>query len=153
MTLDKSSDLSIYFTTFYKDKDISVIFIFSDFWKGCGLFKQFLHYLGFPGGSDDKESACNAGDLASIPGSGRSPGRENGYPLQHSCLENRIDRGAWQATVHAATKSQTRLSDYHFTLHRDAALYPTQIRPVLIKHLPFTPANLPLPTTSSSNVS
>ena len=50
--------------------------------------------LGFPGGSDGKESACNAGDLGSIPGSGRSPGEGNGNPLQHSCLENPMDRGA-----------------------------------------------------------
>ena len=52
---------------------------------------------GLPGGSDGKESACNAGDPGSIPGSGRSPGEENGYPLQYSCLENAMDRGAWQA--------------------------------------------------------
>ena len=63
--------------------------------------------MDFPGGSDAKESACNAGDPASIPGSGRSSGEENGYPLQYSCLENFIDRGAWQATVHRVAKSQT----------------------------------------------
>ena len=63
--------------------------------------------LGFPGDSDGKESACNAGDLGSIPGSGRSPGEGNGYPLQYSCLENPMDRVAWQATVHGVTKSQT----------------------------------------------
>ena len=51
--------------------------------------------LGFPGGSDDKESSCNAGDLGLIPGSGRSPGEGNGNPLQYSCLENSMDRGAW----------------------------------------------------------
>ena len=56
-------------------------------------------FLGFPGGSDSKESACNAGDLGSIPGLGRPPGEENGYLLQCSCLENSMDRGAWQATV------------------------------------------------------
>ena len=50
---------------------------------------------GFPGGSDSKESACNMGDLGFIPGSGRSPGEENGYPLQYSCLENSMDRKAW----------------------------------------------------------
>ena len=66
--------------------------------------------LGFPGDSDGKESACNAGDLGSIPGSGRSPGEGNGYPLQYSCLENPMDRVAWQATVHGVTKSRTRLS-------------------------------------------
>ena len=63
------------------------------------------------GGSDSKESACNVGDLRTIPGSGRSPGGGNGYPLQHSCLENSMDRGAWQATVYGVTKSRTRLSD------------------------------------------
>ena len=67
-------------------------------------------YMGFPGGSDCKESACNAGDLGSILGSGRSPGDGNGYPLQYYCLENSMDRGAWQATVHRVTKIQTRLS-------------------------------------------
>ena len=62
---------------------------------------------GFPGGSDGEESACNAGDLGSIPGSGRFPGEGNGYPFQYSWLENSIDRGAWQATVHGVTKSWT----------------------------------------------
>ena len=63
----------------------------------------------FPGGSDDKQSACNVGDLGSTSGSGRSPGEENGYPLQLSCLENPMDRGAWQATVHRVATSQRRL--------------------------------------------
>ena len=66
---------------------------------------------GFPGGSNGKESACSAEDLGSIPWSGRSPGEGNGYPLQYSCLENAMDRGAWWATVNGVTKSQTRLSD------------------------------------------
>ena len=64
--------------------------------------------------SDGKESACNAGDLGSIPGSGRSPGTGNDNPLQYSCLENSMDRRAWGATVHGVTKSRTRLSDCHF---------------------------------------
>ena len=68
-------------------------------------------FLGFPGGSDGEESACNAGDLGSIPGLGRSPSKRIAYPLQYSCLENPMDRGAWRATVHGVTKSQTRLSD------------------------------------------
>ena len=67
--------------------------------------------MGFPGGSEVKVSACKAGDLGSIPGSGRSPGEENGNPLQYSCLENPMDGGAWWATVHGVAKSQTRLSD------------------------------------------
>ena len=57
--------------------------------------------LAIPGGSDGKESGCNAGDLGLIPGLGRSPGEENGYPLQDSGLENSMDRRAWEATVHA----------------------------------------------------
>ena len=59
--------------------------------------------MGFPGISDSKESACNAGDPGSIPGSRRFPGGENGYPLQYSCLENSMDREASQATVHGVT--------------------------------------------------
>ena len=65
----------------------------------------------FPDGSDDQESACNAGDPSSIPGSGKSPGEGNGNPLQYSCLENCMDRGAWQATAHGVAKSRTRLRD------------------------------------------
>ena len=60
----------------------------------------------FTGGSDGQESVCNAGDPASIPGSGRSPGEGNGNPLQYSCLENPMDRGAWQTIVHRS-QSQT----------------------------------------------
>ena len=60
---------------------------------------------GFPGGSDGKESAHNAGDLDSVPAPGRSPGEENGNPLQYSCLENSMDRGACQATIHGIAKS------------------------------------------------
>ena len=63
--------------------------------------------MGLPGGSEGKELACNAGDLSSIPGSGRFPGEENGNPLQYACLENPMDRGAWQATVHRVTESDT----------------------------------------------
>ena len=61
----------------------------------------------FPGGSDGKESACNVGDWGSIPELGRSLGEGNGNPLQYSCLENPMDRGAWGATVHGITKSWT----------------------------------------------
>ena len=70
-----------------------------------------MFQLGFPGGSDGKESTYNAGDLGSIPGLGRSPRGEHGNPFQYSCLENSMDRGAWQATVHVVTKSQTQLSN------------------------------------------
>ena len=59
---------------------------------------------GLLGGSDGKEFACNAGDLGSMPGSGRSPGEGNGNPLQYSCLGNPMDKGAWRATVHLLEK-------------------------------------------------
>ena len=80
-------------------------------WVFCENFSKFYIfslipcYLG---------SACNAGYPGSIPGLGTSPGEENGYPLQCSCLENSMDRGALWATVHGVTKSQTRLSNQHF---------------------------------------
>ena len=61
--------------------------------------------VGFPGGSDGKVSACNAGDLGLIPGSGRSPGEGNGNPFQDPCLENPMDRVALQATVHGVVES------------------------------------------------
>ena len=67
--------------------------------------------MGFPGGSDGKESGCNAGELGLIPGSGRSLGERNGYPLQYSCLENSTDRGGWWATLHGVAKSQTQRSN------------------------------------------
>ena len=76
---------------------------------GSGDFVEL--FQGFPGGSDGKESVCNAGDMGSIPGSGRSPKEGHGNPLQYSCLENSMDKGAWQATVHGLVKSQTRLSN------------------------------------------
>ena len=60
--------------------------------------------MGFPGGFNSKVSACNAGDLGSIPGLERSPEEGNGNPLQYSCLENPVDRGAWRTTVHRAAK-------------------------------------------------
>ena len=68
--------------------------------------------MDFPGGSDGKASVYNAGDLGSIPGLGRSPGEGNGNPLQDYCLENPMNRRAWQSTVHGVAKSRTRLSDF-----------------------------------------
>ena len=65
--------------------------------------------MGFPGGSDGKEFACNAEDLGSIPESGRSSGEGNGYSLQYSGLENSVDRGAWWATAYRVTKSRPQL--------------------------------------------
>ena len=77
-------------------------------WMG---FREEVLYLGFPGGSDGKESACNTGDPGSIPGSGRSPGEGNGNPLQYSCLENFMDRGAWWAILNGVAKSGTQQSN------------------------------------------
>ena len=73
----------------------------------CLISGKYSIYRGFPGGSDGRERTCNVGDLASIPGSIKSPGEGNGYPRQHPCLENSTDRGAWQATVHRVAKSWT----------------------------------------------
>ena len=67
-------------------------------------FRRSRMLLGFPDGSVVKESAYSAGDVGSIPGSGRSPGEGNGNPLQYSCLGSPMDRGTWQATVHGVTK-------------------------------------------------
>ena len=71
------------------------------------IMLDLTHSLGFPGGSDGKESACNAGDPCSIPGSGRFPGGGFGNPFQDSCLGNSMDRGAFQITVHVVSKSWT----------------------------------------------
>ena len=74
-------------------------------WRRDGLPTPV--FIGLPGGSDGKESACNVGDLGSIPGSGRSPGGGRGNPFQYSCLENSMDRGAWRATAHGVAKCWT----------------------------------------------
>ena len=65
---------------------------------------KYVSHINFPGGSDSKESAFNAGGLGSVPGLGRSPGEGNGNPLQYSCLRNPMDSGTWQATVHRVPK-------------------------------------------------
>ena len=79
-------------------------------------FDFLLLYSAFPGDSDGKASAYNAGDPGLIPGSGRSPGEGNGNLLQYSCLENPMDGGAWLATVNGVTKNWTRLSDFTITI-------------------------------------
>ena len=75
------------------------------------IYYNIVSVLGFPGGSVVTNTPTNAGDQGSIPGSERSTGEETGNPLQYSCLENPMDRGAWWATVHTIAKSQTSLSD------------------------------------------
>ena len=75
--------------------------------------------MDFPGGSDDKESTCNAGELGTVPGSGRSPGEGNGNPLQYSCLENPMDRGACRAIVHGFAESDTTEKVSMHTLQQD----------------------------------
>ena len=101
--LSEASELGIkrfrYFMMFFK------------FQSYCQKLDHQYISLNFPGSSDSKDSACNAGDLGSLPGSGRFPGEGNGYPLHYSCLEKSMDRGAWWVTVHRVAKSQTRLSD------------------------------------------
>ena len=88
-------------------------FVSLNYWHLSSPLILSLEYLtrDFPGGSVSKESACDAGELGSIPGSGRAPGKGNGNPLQDSCLGNPVDRGAWWATVHGDHESQTRLRD------------------------------------------
>ena len=97
-----------------KKKELSIILKNN---PGCArpMIQQFFAWFWgqaplFPGGADNKESVCNARDPDSIPALGRYSGGGNGYPLQYSCLENPTDRGAWWATVHGATKSQTWLN-------------------------------------------
>ena len=104
--MKQSSKYSTFLSTF----GIASIFNFSH----CNLYIQHgfnWHSLfpkkGFPGGSEVKVSACNAGDLGSIPGSGRSPGEGNSNPLQYSCLENPMNGGAWWATVHRVAELDT----------------------------------------------
>ena len=81
------------------------------------ICSSLLMVSGFPGGSEDKESTCNTGDLGLIPGLGRPPGEGDGNPLLYSCLENPMDGGSWKAAVHGVTQSRTRLSDFTFTFH------------------------------------
>ena len=101
-------------------------------WSGLGLQRVKntapvskpipLWNPGFPVGSDSKESTCNAGNVDSIPGSGRSLGEGNGNLLQHSCPENPMDGGAWRAVIHGVTKSWTRPSNEHFSWRTDLIL-------------------------------
>ena len=92
--------------------------------KKKNLLRLQYNQEDFPCGSDGEESACNAGDPGSAPGSGRASGKRNRNPLRYSCLENPMDRGAWRVTVHRVTKSLTQLSDWHFSLSTIKTRYP-----------------------------
>ena len=82
------------------------VFLFLDNKMRVKLYSTMCSAFGFPGGSDGKEFICNEGDMGLNPGPGRSPGEGIGYPLQYSCLENSMDRGAWGATVHEVVKTE-----------------------------------------------
>ena len=94
----------------------------------------------FPGGSVGKESACNAGDLRSIPGSERLSGEGNSYPLQYSCLENSKDTGAWQATIHGVAKNQTRLKQLNLQHPPHLREFKLAGAPVLATFIIFSPS-------------
>ena len=89
--------------SFYKHRPLAPMLLK---YPSTYLISSLLSPWGFPGVSDGKESACNAGNTSLIPGSRRSPGEGNGNSLQYSSLENAMDRGAWQVTVHGVAKSQ-----------------------------------------------
>ena len=105
-------------------------------WLGIQYFTGSIHFpfVVYLGGLEGKASACNAGDLGSIPESGRSPGEGNGTPLQYSCLENPMDGGAWEAAVHGIPKSQTWLSNFTFL---SLSLAPDQKRKKLTFYVPY----------------
>ena len=102
-------------------------------WPQAGVIRNDLNtHQGFPSGSVSKEFACNAGDPSSIPGWGRPPEEGNSYPLKYSCLENPMDKVAWQVTVHGVAKGQTQLIDlsthingHQHSLCASVALSPT----------------------------
>ena len=90
-----------------------------------------MYIYGFPGSPDDKESACNVADLGSIPGLGRYPGEGNSYPLQYSCLENFMDRGAWQVTVHGVTKIYMYVYIYSLYIYILSHDYPSSLTSIV----------------------
>ena len=90
--------------------------------KALGFYYLQGKKTDLPSGSDDKESVCNARDPGSSPEWGRSPGEGNGNPFQYSCLENSMDRGAWQATVYGVTKSRTQMRDWHTQVRKGPLL-------------------------------
>ena len=102
--LKEQYNTHLYIIYLFKSVVVSILHVYS-----VSLYRNIQ---GFPGCSDGKESACNAGGLGSISGLGRSPGEGNGNTPQYSCLENSMDRGAWWATIHGVTKSWTLLSTH-----------------------------------------
>ena len=111
-TIPSIPSMARHFCVIPKHRDTMLIMIIVNlerFYQSMNIFVSLITEA-----SVGKESACCVGDLASIPGSGRSPGEGNGNPFQYSCLEKSMDRGAWQATVCGITKSRTQLSAYHF---------------------------------------
>ena len=108
---------------------------------------------GFLGGSDGKEPACNAGDPGLIPGSERSPGEWNGYPLQYFCLENSMDRGAWRASPWGCKELVTSEQLSLLLSSLSLLVVPTMSEPpcpslASVKHLPLHPSILKSPQTS-----
>ena len=102
--IEQTEDLQVFYYSKYKDFAIKLQKL------SISSFTNILFCVSvFPWWLSGKESFCNAGDSGLIPGTGRSPGEGNGNPLQYSCLENPMDRGAWWATVHGVAKSRTRL--------------------------------------------
>ena len=99
--------LSFNTSLFLEKQDIDKLSFSDSVVKSSHYIRIIPENLGFPGGSDSKESACNVGDLGSIPGLGISLGEGNGYPLQYFCLEISMNRGPWRATVHGIAKSWT----------------------------------------------
>ena len=86
-------------------------------YEHCSELIELKPWSGLPCGSDSKESTCNVGDLSSIPGSGRSPGEGNGYPLQYSCLGNPIEREAWRTTVNRVAKSLVKAMVFQVVMY------------------------------------
>ena len=96
------------------------------------FYGMHYHPLGFPGGTVVKNLPTNAGDTSWIPGSGRSPGGRNGYPLQYSCLQNPMDRGAWHFTVHEVAEADTT---EHSHMHAPPSTNPTLLTPYHIEKI------------------